>query len=86
MCTIIAAFCCWGCCISAISAVVGSKIGFDGELWLGGVSGFGEVDMDEPREGKVGGVVSVRHTDIMFDMGFLGQMRVHAASDEKGVK
>ena len=72
MCTIIAALY-WGdCFISVISAVVGSAVGFDGKLWLGGVAGFGDDDIDESREGKVGGVVSVRQTEIVFNMGFLG--------------
>ena len=52
MCTIIAALY-WGdCFISVISAVVGSAVGFDGKLWLGGVAGFGDDDIDESREVK----------------------------------
>ena len=29
-----------------ISAVVGSTIGFDREIWVGGVAGVGDVDID----------------------------------------
>ena len=40
--------------MSAISAVVGSIIGFDRELCFGGAAGVGDVDIDEAREGKLG--------------------------------
>ena len=55
-----------------MSAVVGSTVGFDGELWLGGVAGVGDVGIDESREGKLGGAVSVRRTEIVFNMGWSG--------------
>ena len=42
-----------------MSAVAGSTFGFNGELWLEGVAGVGDVDIDEAREGKVGGDVLV---------------------------
>ena len=58
--------------MSVISAVVGSTVGFDRELWVGGVDGVGDVDIDEAREGKVGGVVSLCRTEIVFEIGFSG--------------
>ena len=51
---------------------MGSTVGFDRELWLGGVAGGCDVDIDKAMEGKVGGVVSVRRAEIVFDMGFSG--------------
>ena len=68
-----------------MSAVVGLTDSFDRELCLGGVVGVGDVDIDKSREGKLGGAVSVRRMDIVFGIGWSGQRRVHAASDEKGV-
>ena len=58
--------------MSVMSAAVGSTVGFYGELWLGSVVGVGDVDIDEAREGKVGGAVSVRQTEIVFNMGCSG--------------
>ena len=72
MCAIIVAFCWRDYFISAMSAVVGSTIGFVRELWLGGVAVVGDVDIDKARKGKVGGVVSVLRMEILFDMIFLG--------------
>ena len=46
--------------------------GFEGGLWLGGVSSASEVDIYKVREGKVGGAVLVRRTEIMFNMVNLG--------------
>ena len=43
--------------MSTISSIVRSTIGFDGELWVGGVSGVGDVDIEKASEVKVGGVV-----------------------------
>ena len=54
MCAIIAELCWRDCCISAIRFFVGSNIGFGRELWLGGVSGVRDVDINESRERKVG--------------------------------
>ena len=73
------------CCISAMIAVVGSTFGFDGELWLGGVSGVGDIDINESREGKLGGSVWVCWTEIVFDTSWYGYRCVHATSVEKGV-
>ena len=50
----------------AISAVVGSTVLFDGELWVGGVAGVGDVDGDEASDRKFGGVVSLSRTDIYW--------------------
>ena len=50
---------------------MGSTVGFDGELWLGGVAGVGDVDINEARGGEVGGYVSVYCTEIMFETIFL---------------
>ena len=72
--------------MSAISTVVGSTVLFDGELWVGSVAGVGDVDIDEASDRKVGGVVSLGRTEIVFNIGFSGYRRVHAASVEKGVK
>ena len=66
------AFCWRVCCISEMSAVVGLAVGFDGELWIGGVTGVGDVDIYKAREGKVGGSVSVRCTENVFAMEWLG--------------
>ena len=49
MCAIVVAFYWRDRCISAISAVVCSTVGFDGELWLRGVTGAGDVDINESR-------------------------------------
>ena len=46
----------------AISAIVGPIVGFNGEIWVGGVAGVGDVDIDKASEGKVGGVVLLSHT------------------------
>ena len=46
---------------------MGSTIGFDGGLWLGGVAGVGNVEIYKSREGKVVGSISVLRTDIVFD-------------------
>ena len=79
------AFCWRVCCISEMSAVVGLAVGFDGELWIGGVTGVGDVDIYKAREGKVGGSVSVSLAEIVLDTGWIGYRRVHAALVEKGV-
>ena len=42
-----------------------------------------DVDIDEAREGKVIGAVSVCHTEIVFETGWLGYRRVHAVSVKK---
>ena len=55
-----------------MSAVVGSKVVFDGELWMGGVAGVGDAEINKSREGKVGGSVSVRRAEIMFNTGWSG--------------
>ena len=34
---------------------MGSKVGFDGELWIGGVASVSDADINESSEGKVGG-------------------------------
>ena len=52
--------------MSAISAVVGSTVLFDGGLWVGGVASVGDVDGDEASDGKVGGVVSLSRTEIYW--------------------
>ena len=52
MCAIIATFYCRDCCISAMITVVVSTVGFYGGLWIGGVSGVGDVDIDKSMEGK----------------------------------
>ena len=45
----------------AIGAVVwGLLFVFDWELWVGGVAGFGDVDIDEASDGKFVGVVSFK--------------------------
>ena len=72
--------------MSVISAVVGSTVLFDRELWVGGVAGVGDVDIDEASDRKVGGVVSLSRTDIVLEMACLGFRRVHAAFEEYGVK
>ena len=59
-------------CMSAIITVMGSTVGFYGKLWVGGVVGVGDVDIDKAREGKVGGFVSLSWTEIVFEIGFLG--------------
>ena len=65
---------------------MGSTIGFDGELWLGGVAGVGNVDIDKAREGKVREDVWVCWTDIVLDTGWLGYRHVHASSIRKCAK
>ena len=57
--------------MSAISAVVGSTVGFDGEVWVGGVAGVGDIDINKASEGKVGGVVLLIRTEIVFKIWFL---------------
>ena len=57
--------------MSAISAVVGSTVGFDRELWVGGVAGVGDIDINKASEGKVGGVVLLIRTEIVFKIWFL---------------
>ena len=51
---------------------MGLAVGFYGELWIGGVTGVGDVDIYKAREGKVGGSVSVRCTENVFAMEWLG--------------
>ena len=51
---------------------MGSTVGFGEELWLGGVSGVENVNINKSRKGKVGGAVLVRRTEIVFDMGWSG--------------
>ena len=58
--------------MSAISAIVGSTVGFDREIWFGGVAGVGDVDIDEASEGKLGIFVSLSQTEIVFKIGFFG--------------
>ena len=58
--------------MSEISAIVGSNILFDGELWVGGVAGAGDVDIDEASHIKVGGVVSLSRTEIFLRLGARG--------------
>ena len=43
--------------MTAIGTIVGSTFGFDREIWVGGVAVVGDIDIDEAKEGKVGGVV-----------------------------
>ena len=64
--------------MSVISAVVGSTVLFDRELWVGGVAGVGDVDIDESNKGKVGGVVSLSRTEIVLEIGCSGYRRVYA--------
>ena len=45
-----------------------------------------DVDTDKASDGKVGGVISLSRTEIVFEIGFLGYRRVYAASEENGVK
>ena len=72
--------------MSAISAVLGSTVLFEGELWVGGVAGVGYVDINEVSDGKVGGVVLLSRTKIVFEIGFSWYTIVHTASEENGVK
>ena len=72
--------------MSAISAVVGSTVLFDGELWVGGVAGVGDVDINEASHGKFGGFVLLIRTEIMFEIFCSGYRRVHVASEENIVK
>ena len=65
---------------------VGSTFSFDRELWLGGFSNVGYFDIKEERKGKVVGSVLVCSTDIVFETGWSGCRRVHAASVGKDVK
>ena len=53
-----------------------------GEIWVGGVAGVGDVDINEASDGKVGGVVSLSWTEIVFEIGCLGYRRVHTTSEE----
>ena len=69
-----------------MSAVVGLTFGFDWKLWIGGVAGVGDVDTIKAREGKLGGSVLVCRTEIVFEFGWYGYSRVHAASIKRGVK
>ena len=72
--------------MSAIRAIVGYTVWFDGELWVGCVAGVGDVGIDKTSDGKLGGVVLLSRAEIVFKIGFLGYRRVHAASEENGVK
>ena len=58
----------------------------DGELWVGCVSGVGDVDINLSSDRKVGGFVLLSGTDILLEMACSGYRRVHAASEENGVK
>ena len=58
--------------MSETSAVVRSTVLFYGELWVGGVVGVGDVDIDEASDVKVGGVVSLSPTEIVIGIGFSG--------------
>ena len=55
-----------------MSAFTGLAVWFDGELWLGGVAGVGDFDIDKAKKGKVGGAGSVCQTEIIFHMGWSG--------------
>ena len=52
-----------------ISAVVGSTIGFDREIWVGGVAGVGDVEIENASERKVGGVFLLSWMEIVFKIG-----------------
>ena len=52
----------------------------------GGIYGVGDVDIEKTSGGKVGGVVSLSQTDILFEIGFSGYRRVHAASKDNRVR
>ena len=67
--------------MSAISDVVGSTVLFDGELWVGGFAGVGDVDINEASDEKVLGVVSLSRKEIVFEISFSGYRRVHTASE-----
>ena len=56
--------------MSVISAAVGSTVLFDRELWVGGVAGVSDFGIDEASHGKVGVVVSLIWTDILFRIVF----------------
>ena len=58
--------------MSVISAAVWSAVLFYGELWVGGVAGVGDVNIDEASDRKVGGVGSLSRTEIVFKIGFSG--------------
>ena len=58
--------------MSTISSVVGLTIGFYGEIWVGGFASVCDIDIDEASEGKLGGVVSLSRTEIVFEIGFSG--------------
>ena len=58
--------------MSAISAVVGSTVLFDGELWVGGVAGVGDAEIDEASDRRVGGFVLLSWMEIVFEIGFSG--------------
>ena len=51
-----------------------------------GCAGVSDVDINEASDGKVRGVVSLSRTDIVFEIGFSGYRRVHASSEDNGVK
>ena len=53
-----------------------------GNYGLGGVAGFGDVDINKASEGKVGGIVLLSWTEIVFEIGCLGYRRVHTTSEE----
>ena len=72
--------------MSAISAVVGSTVLFDRELWAGGVAGVGDIDIDEASDRKVRRFVSLSWTDIVFEIRYSGYRRVHADFEENGLK
>ena len=57
----------------SISAVVwGLLFVFDWELWVGGVAGFGDVDIDEASDGKFVGVVSFKSEVDCVENGSFG--------------
>ena len=46
----------------------GQQLSLTGESWIGGVASVGDTEIDEAREGKVGGVILVHQTEIVFNM------------------
>ena len=65
---------------------MGLVFGFDRGLWLGVVSGVGDVDVNEAMEGRMGGAVLVCWTEIVFVTGWSRYRRIHANSVENFVK
>ena len=51
---------------------MGSTVLFDREIWGGGVSGVGDVDINDASDGKVGEVFSLSRTEIFFRIGARG--------------